>query len=491
MEKNIPEVVFGSSDKGISKSISRMVKSGKLRKLMARVYTSNFHDPSEVIVGRNLYLIIGKLFPGALLSHRTALEGGPTEDHTIFLTYKYTKKIQLPGFTVRLMKGPGPTKYDMPFLDGLYMSSEPRTYLENMQVARDRGSSLKSLTRKAIEERLNRTCQIRGEKELNQFRDRAHEIAGQLNLEPEFHKLNKIISALLLTSPAKLLKSPVARARAFGKPYDQDRLTLFELLFSELKGIELPFRQELRVSPNEIQNMAFFETYFSNFIEGTEFVIEEAKSIVFEKKIPESRSGDAHDILGTFNVVSNTEQMRLIPDSSEAFFDILKSRHSVMMRGRPDKLPGEFKKEINRAGQTVFVEPELVTGTLEKGFEIYQAIEHCLARSIFIKFVVSEIHPFADGNGRIARVMMNSELVRCGLCRILIPIVYREDYLLALRALSRSQIANPFIRMLSRAQEFSAGINFSGFDVALGILQKCNAFDDHREAKLKIPNAEK
>ncbi|MEA1867265.1 MAG: cell filamentation protein Fic, partial [Thermodesulfobacteriota bacterium] len=215
MEKNIPEVVFGSSDKSISQSISRMVKSGKLRKLMPRVYTSNFNDPAEVIVGRNLYLILGKLFPGALLSHRTALEGRPTMDHTIFLTYKYTKKVELPGFTVRLIKGHDPTKHDMPFLDGLYISSEPRAYLENMQLARSRGYSPKSLPKEAIEERLNRICQIRGEEELNQLRAKAREIAGQLNLEAEFRSLNKIISALLQTSPAKVLKSPLARARAF------------------------------------------------------------------------------------------------------------------------------------------------------------------------------------------------------------------------------------------------------------------------------------
>ncbi len=491
MEKNIPEVVFGSSDRSISKSISRMVKSGELRKLMPRVYTSNFHDPPEVIVGRNLYLILGKLFPGALLSHRTAIEGKPTEDRNIFLTYKYTKKIELPGFTVRLMKGPDPSKGDMPFLEGLFISSEARAYLENMQVARGRGSSQKSLHRKAIEERLNRICQIRGEEELNQLLDRARKIAGQLNLETEFRTLNKIISALLRTSPANLLKSPLARARAFGRPYDQNAFSLFELLFSELKETELPLRQEKRVSQDEIQNMAFFEAYFSNYIEGTLFEVEEAREIIFKNKIPVSRPSDAHDIIGTFRVVSNTEQMKLIPDSPQDLFDLLKSRHSVIMGGRPDNLPGEFKREINRAGQKVFVEPELVIGTLEKGFEIYQAVEHCLGRAIFMKFLVAEIHPFTDGNGRIARIMMNAELVQCGRCRIIIPTVYREDYLLALRALSRTQRAAPFIRMLTKAQEFSAGIDFSTFEIALGILRKGNAFEeyiDDNQTYLKFPS---
>ena len=31
---------------------------------------------------------------------------------------------------------------------------------------------------------------------------------------------------------------------------------------------------------------------------------------------------------------------------------------------------------------------------------------------IFMMFMISEIHPFLDGNGRLARVMMNAELVK-------------------------------------------------------------------------------
>ena len=50
---------------------------------------------------------------------------------------------------------------------------------------------------------------------------------------------------------------------------------------------------------------AFFEAYFSNFIEGTEFEIDEAEEIVFGGVIPEERPADAHDVLGTFGVVTD------------------------------------------------------------------------------------------------------------------------------------------------------------------------------------------
>ncbi len=46
-----------------------------------------------------------------------------------------------------------------------------------------------------------------------------------------------------------------------------------------------------------------------------------------------------------------------------------------------------------------------------------------------MQFFISDIHPFNDGNGRISRVMMNAELYSQGLTTIIIPNVYRSDYL--------------------------------------------------------------
>lgn len=53
------------------------------------------------------------------------------------------------------------------------------------------------------------------------------------------------------------------------------------------------------------------------------------------------------------------------------------------MEGRPDKHPGKFKTLANRAGATHFVAPELVKGTLQKGFEIYQTLQEPFHRAVF------------------------------------------------------------------------------------------------------------
>ena len=85
-----------------------------------------------------------------------------------------------------------------------------------------------------------------------------------------------------------------------------------------------------------------------------------------------------------------------------------------VMAGRPDRSPGVFKTTQNRAGDTIFVAPELVPGTLAHGFELCRALPDAFQRAVFMMFVVSEVHPFVDGNGRVARIMMNAEFIAAG-----------------------------------------------------------------------------
>ena len=489
MQRNLPEIVFASAHKAESQRISRWVKSGILRKLVPRVYTSNSKDSDEAIVARNLYLILTKLFPGAVLSHRTALEGGPTKTGDLFLTYKYSRKVNLPGFSVHLLKGPGPVEGDMPFLQGLFMSSRPRAFIENLQISRSRSSIAKVLSRADIEERLDRICQIRGADALNQLRDEARTIALSLHMEDPFQKLNKIISAILRTRPAKELVSPQARATSLGIPYDPQRLETFNRLFACLTQSQLPIRKEVGLSEEETHLAAFFEAYFSNYIEGTEFEIDQAHAIVFQNKIPQERPEDAHDIMGTFRIVANQQEMRTVPESFDDFISLMTSRHHAIMEARPDKLPGEFKQEPNRAGDTHFVAPELVRGTLRRGFDMYHAVEPGLARAIFMMFMVAEVHPFVDGNGRIARIMMNAELIHADLCRIIVPIVFRDDYLLALRALSRSKNPDPLIKVMDFAQLFTYELRWPSYNAVMRTLIVCNAFKESDEARLKLPSS--
>jgi Fic family protein len=327
---------------------------------------------------------------------------------------------------------------------------------------------------------------VKGEAGLNELRDKAREIAARLGMEKEFEKLNKLISALLTTHPSKALSSPLAVARAFGSPYDPARLPFFETLFVELKKQEFKELPEQNISNQSFRNFAFFEAYFSNYIEGTEFELEDARRIIETDTPMPNRDEDSHDVLGTFKLVSNRQEMSIAPASPDQLLEILLYRHKVLMSARISKKPGQFKDKNNRAGESFFVDHTLVKGTLIKGFDFYQALTHPFARAAFIMFLISEVHPFLDGNGRMARVMMNAELVKQGQTKIIIPTVYRDDYIGGLRRLTRQQDPSAYIRMLQRAQEFSSTIKGDDMDVMEKHLETCNAFKEPDQAKLKI-----
>ena len=490
MEKNFPlhlqEIIFGSADSGISKKISQLEKQGKIRKIAPRLYTGSLEEDVPTLIRRNLFTILGHLYPGAVISHRSALEFIPTSSNQFFLTYTYTKRVELPGLTLRLLKGKGLIEGDNKIADELYASQPPRAFLENLQTSRKSGPDSKTLSLVEIEERLEQIVRIQGEEELNTLRDRAREIAEELGMEKAFQKLNRIISALLATHPSKILTSPLALARAFGTPYDPRRYELFGELFRVLRQFEFKRFEEKNLSLTAFKNFAFYESYFSNYIEGTRFEVQEARNIIETQTPLPTRPDDSHDVLGTYQLVSNRQEMSIVPQSPEELLSILAYRHKILLSSRIHAQPGKFKTVNNYAGQTAFVEATLVRGTLMKGFEFYDALDESFARAAFMMFMVSEVHPFIDGNGRIARIMMNAELVKGHQSKIIIPTVFREDYLLTLRKLTRKGESDAYIRMLSRAHEFSAQVIGEDMLHMQDILKRSQAFTDPSEGQLKI-----
>ena len=481
------EIIFASSDKSISNQISKAEKEGKIRKIAPRMYTANLRDSVEYIIKRHFFDILKWRFPGAVITHRSASELRPTGSGNFFLTSNYSKKItDFKGVTINVMEGKPALTSDVN-LDGIYVSSEWRWMLENMQISRKKGEESKTFPIEYLEDRLEKIIIREGEEGINKFRDKAREVAGQLGFDDEYNRLNTIISALLNTRSENVLTSGSAKARATGMPYDARRVELFEILYNKLKDYYFPERTDNNTSEDSFRLFSFFEAYFSNYIEGTKFMVEDARKIVGTGIVIPKRIKDSHDILGTFQIVSSSSEMSITPAIADELIDILKLRHLVMMSGRAEDVnAGAFKRQNNRAGNTEFVDFTLVEGTLRQGFRFYAALTDPMAKAIMMMFMVSEIHPFTDGNGRISRIMGNAELYKSGQSRIIVPTVYREDYILSLKKMTNLKEPDTFIRVMDKLQHFSSNIFGENFDELNEYLKVTNAYKEPSEGKLII-----
>jgi hypothetical protein len=72
--------------------------------------------------------------------------------------------------------------------------------------------------------------------------------------------------------------------------------------------------------------------------------------------------------------------------------------------------------------------------------------------------------------------MMNAELSAAGEERIIIPTVYRNNYLAALSALSHHAHPEPLIRTLDFAHKWTAALRIDDLEHARAKMTTCNAF---------------
>ncbi|HRQ46985.1 MAG TPA: Fic family protein [Rhodocyclaceae bacterium] len=75
------------------------------------------------------------------------------------------------------------------------------------------------------------------------------------------------------------------------------------------------------------------------------------------------------------------------------------------------------------------------------------------SHALMAMLLVSEVHPFNDGSGRLARLVMNAELSVVGVCPILIRTLFRDKHMDCLRALSREGDPSPFLKAMQTIQD--------------------------------------
>lgn len=466
-------------------TISSRVARGDLIRVASGVYVEKGHDVATA-VRSHWHAIAGRLFPGAVITDRSAPLSAPVGGVLYLARDTRPRELKLPGLTIRARRGAPAQPDDIPLPHGLHLASPARGLAENCLESRSRGGSVpRTLSEEEMGDWVDRLCRNDGEKRLMAYRQRAEELADTLGVPQERLALARDLVGMAVGTRDAETGSHALVSRRSGNPVDTGRVARFEILVEALRSAAPQNRPA--PDPMAANFEPFAEAYFSNFIEGTEFDFDEAARIVFDNDIPAARPKDAHDIIGTYRLLADRVEMATSAGDAASFIEILQRRHRRIMEGRPEVLPGQFKETANRAGGTAFVGPDYVRGTLAAGLRLRDHLDTPWERAVYIAFVVAEVHPFNDGNGRVARAMMASELEAGGQARIIVPTVFRDDYLDGLRMLSRQDDPTVFIKAMRYAQDFTASVDYSDYVTMKSQLEEANAFNEPQSAdRLKI-----
>jgi Fic/DOC family len=198
-----------------------------------------------------------------------------------------------------------------------------------------------------------------------------------------------------------------------------------------------------------------------------------------EGEVPASRPEDAHDVAATVRITSDPIMRSATPRSATELLDLLRQQHSVLMAARPNNRPGTFKERQNYAGGYAFVSPKLLNGTLRRGFDCFAGITDPFQRAVALMLLITKCHPFDDANGRLARLIANGALSHAGQVRIVIPTVYRNNYLAGLVGVSNAAGRGETpVSVLDFAQRWTAAVDWSDFARADEVLRSVDAYTD-------------
>ena len=443
-------------------------RKGELSRIRRGIYIDS-HDQEEInkTINSQWPKIAKYLFKNSIAVFRTAIDLIPIDGRIFLMEGEVKQKRKVEVGPIKFFVEPGNVKDGVErFHIDIESSNPTRQLLENLSRSRINDGIRKTLGREWVETQLINELKKSGDQRLNRIRDEARALAPLLGFDNEFSVLNKMISAILSTKSIKgILKTHAGKKLATSGSADTERIERFEKLSNYLFKLNL---KTLSYEYNKLswKNLAFFESYFSNYIEGTEFTLDEAEEIVSNEESVYERHEDSHDILSHIVISHDHLEMSKVPSSPEELIEILKVRHSILLAERGDRRPGKFKEKSNRAGDTVFVEPEKVEGTLADGFEIYSKLPTGIKRAFFIHFLIAEVHPFDDGNGRIARIMMNAELVAHDLHKIIVPTVCRDNYLNGMRSASHHNKFRAITKVLHQLHQYTASVNWEDYDDA-------------------------
>lgn len=202
-------------------------------------------------------------------------------------------------------------------------------------------------------------------------------------------------------------------------------------------------------------------TYHSNAIEGSTLTLRETEVILHEGLTVGGKTLREH--LEAINHKHAIDFVEALARGAEPLTEhTLRQIHALVLKGIDDQVAGQYRSGQVRISGSEYIPPDPVAVPgLMHDFGVWLTAEaqslSPVERAALAHFRLVDIHPFVDGNGRTARLLMNLLLMRDGYPP---AIVRREDRLAYYEALDNAHARNtePFVRLMAEAVERSLDV---------------------------------
>ncbi len=220
---------------------------------------------------------------------------------------------------------------------------------------------------------------------------------------------------------------------------------------------ERPLSQE---ALKKLRKLLMFEyIYNTNAIEGNILTLRETRLVLEEGITVAGKPLRDHlEARNHLQALSYMEELSHAKSIEE--FDLLKLHHLLMM-GIEEAKPGEYRREqVYIGGSGHIPPPPSEVPRLMRRFVNWLNITmdsdqlHPVELAAIAHAYLTAIHPFIDGNGRVARILMNLLLLRQGYPLAVIRKERRRAYYKALEEADKGR-GKPIVNLVARAVDES------------------------------------
>lgn len=175
-------------------------------------------------------------------------------------------------------------------------------------------------------------------------------------------------------------------------------------------------------------------TYNSNHMEGSHLTHEQTR-LIFETNTV-GMEGEAVNVDDVVETANHFRCIDMVIDNasrplSEAF---IKELHRTLKNGTSDSrlswfAVGAYKKLANEVGGQETTAPKKVAAAMGKLIGDYNMVpDKTLDELLDFHVAFERIHPFQDGNGRVGRLILFKECLRCGIVPFIIDDRHKAFY---------------------------------------------------------------